>query len=68
MKGKRLFCNSLTDEKTFYNTANPQIYKSIKVIRDKLKCNPTIAESAIWEFLRYKRTGYKIRRQHIVGN
>lgn len=56
------------DERAFYNTANPQIYKHIKGIRDQLKCNPTKAESAIWEYLRNKRTGHKIRRQHIVGN
>ena len=54
--------------RAFYNTVNPQIYKNIKGIRDILKCNPTKAESVIWEYLRNKKTGYKIRRQHIVGN
>ncbi len=57
-----------TEKRAFYNTANPQIYKNIKEVRDKLKCNPTEAESIIWEYLRNKKTGYKIRRQHIVGN
>jgi len=60
--------SSLTDNRAFYNTANPKIYKNIKGIRDNLKCNPTKAESVIWAYLRNKRTGYKIRRQHIVGN
>ena len=55
------------DNRAFYNTANPQIYKNLKRVRDKLKCNPTKAESVIWEYLRNKKTGYKIRRQHIVG-
>lgn len=55
-------------ERAFYNTANPKIYKRIKENRNKMKCNPTKAECVIWEHLRNKKTGYKIRRQHIIGN
>ncbi len=40
----------------------------IKEMRDGLKDNPTEAEKVIWEFLRNKKTGYKIRRQHIIDN
>jgi very-short-patch-repair endonuclease len=51
-----------------YVTANLQIYKFIKGIREDLKKNPTEAEKIIWEYLRNSKTGYKIRRQHIIDN
>ncbi len=49
-----------------YVTANPAIYKKIKQIQESLKKNPTKAEKIIWKYLRNKKTGYKIRRQHII--
>jgi len=51
-----------------YITANLQNYKFLKEIRKGLKENPTDAEKLIWEHLRNKKTGYKIRRQHVVDN
>ena len=51
-----------------YITANPLNYLLIKEMRDNLKNNPTEAEKVIWEFLRNKKTGYKIRRQHIIDD
>ena len=51
-----------------YVTANPKTYKLIKEIRDELKRNPTKPETIIWEQLRNKKTGFKIRRQHIIGD
>jgi len=51
-----------------YITANPHNYPYIKDIREELKKNPTEAEKIIWEYLRAKKTGYKIRRQHIIDN
>jgi predicted helicase len=51
-----------------YITANPAHYKLIKEMRDKLKDNPTEAEKVMWEYLRNKKTGYKIRRQHIIDD
>lgn len=51
-----------------YVTANPVNYKLIKEMRDNLKDNPTEAEKVMWEYLRNKKTGYKIRRQHIIDN
>ncbi len=51
-----------------YVTANPLNYKLIKEMRDNLKDNPTEAEKVMWEYLRNKKTGYKIRRQHIIDN
>ncbi len=49
-----------------YVTANPVTYKLIKKFRDNLKAQPTEAENIIWEYLRNKKTGFKIRRQHII--
>jgi Uncharacterized protein conserved in bacteria len=51
-----------------YVTANPKTYKYIKEIRDNLKQKPTEAEDLIWQHLRNKKTGYKIRRQHIIDD
>jgi len=51
-----------------YITANPKNYKLIKEMRDSLKDNPTEAEKVMWKYLRNKKTGYKIRRQHIIDD
>mgnify|MGYP001160646387 FL=1 len=51
-----------------YITANPKSYSLIKEIRDGLKKNPTNAENLLWKSLRNKKTGYKIRRQHVIDN
>lgn len=58
----------LEKQKPGYVTANPLSYNIIKQIRDELKKNPTEAEIIIWEYLKNKNTGYKIRRQHIIDN
>jgi very-short-patch-repair endonuclease len=49
-----------------YVTADPAKYKFIKEMRTALKDNPTRAEALIWQHLRNKKTGFKIRRQHII--
>lgn len=51
-----------------YVTANPLTYKIIKDFRNEHKSNPTPAEKVIWEFLRNKKVGHKIRRQHIIDD
>jgi len=51
-----------------YVTADLQNYKFLKEIRQCLKDKPTDAEKLIWEYLRNKKTGYKIRRQHVIDN
>ncbi len=51
-----------------YITANPHSYPYIIDVRTELKKNPTEAEKVIWEYLRAKKTGYKIRRQHVIDN
>jgi len=47
-------------------TADLQNYKFITEFRENLKKNPTQAEKLIWEYLRNKKTGHKIRRQHVI--
>ena len=49
-----------------YITANPNTYHLIKEIRDNLKQNPTKEEAILWSFLKNNKTGYHIRRQHII--
>lgn len=51
-----------------YITANPKNYLLIKEMRDSLKDDPAEAEKVMWEYLRNKKTGYKIRRQHIIDD
>jgi very-short-patch-repair endonuclease len=51
-----------------YITANEWSYPFIKEIRGTIKDNPTEAEKIMWELLRNKKTGHKIRRQHIIDN
>jgi very-short-patch-repair endonuclease len=51
-----------------YMTANRKNYTLIKEMRDTLKDNPTKAEKVMWEYFRNKKTGFKIRRQHIIDN
>jgi len=51
-----------------YITANLYNYRFIREIREVLKENPTDAEKLIWGYLRNKKIGYKIRRQHVIDN
>ena len=55
-------------KKPGYITANPYTYPVIKDYRKDLKDHQTEAERVIWEYLRNKKTGHKIRRQHVVDN
>jgi len=61
-------CNEVENKLPGYVTANLQTYKFIRDVRENLKENPTQAEKLIWEYLRNKKTGYKIRRQHVIDN
>jgi len=49
-----------------YYTANPYVYAHIKDARKDLIKNPTCAEHILWDYLRNRKTGYKIRRQHVI--
>ncbi|MCX6228339.1 MAG: DUF559 domain-containing protein, partial [Bacteroidia bacterium] len=56
------------DQKPGYITANPYTYPIIKDFRKDLKDHQTPAELKIWKYLRNQKTGYKIRRQHVIGD
>lgn len=58
----------MNNQKPKFITANPYTYKNIKPLRDTLKKLPTKAEKIMWQKLRNKQTGFKIRRQHIIDN
>lgn len=47
-------------------TASSENYPFIKEFRYELKKNLTEEELILWEFLRNRKIGHKIRRQHIV--
>ena len=49
-----------------YNTADTFVYKYIKDARKQLIENPTEAEIILWKHLKSCKTGYKIRRQHVI--
>lgn len=55
-------------QKPRYITANPYTYPVIKDYRKDLKDHQTKAELVIWEYLRNKKTGHKIRRQHVIDD
>jgi len=49
-------------------TTNPDRWKVLKEFARDNRKNPTEAEDAMWQALRAKKTGYKIRRQHAIGD
>jgi ATP-dependent DNA helicase RecG len=49
-----------------YMTARPSTYKLLKELQIKNKKESTEAEKILWEALRTKKIGFKIRRQHII--
>ena len=55
-------------QKPGYITANPYTYPIIKDYRKDLKDYQTEAELLLWQYLRNKKTGHKIRRQQIIGD
>ena len=51
-----------------YMTAEPAVYEMLKGYAREMRSNPTDAEKAAWMMLSDEQTGYKFRRQHIIGN
>ena len=56
----------LKESKPGFMTADPVIYKRIKEIQEYQKKYSTKSERIMWNYLRNKKTGHKIRRQHII--
>lgn len=51
-----------------YQTADPTLYELLKAYSSDMRKNPTEAEAVAWSLLRDDQTGYKFRRQHIIGD
>ncbi len=49
-----------------YITAKKSIYEQLRELQKQQRKNPTTAERIMWEYLRNKKCGYRIRRQHII--
>lgn len=49
-----------------WNTANPHFYYISREFQKELRKNRTPAERLLWECVRRKQLGHKIRRQHII--
>ncbi|HET6989849.1 MAG TPA: DUF559 domain-containing protein, partial [Bacteroidia bacterium] len=49
-----------------YMTANSELWKKLKALARDNRKNPTEAENILWEELRNRKTGFKIRRQHAI--
>src|SRR6187200_357819 len=50
-----------------YQTATPALYDITKKLAEEKRNNPTHEEGIIWQLLRGDKTGFHIRRQHIIG-
>jgi acyl-coenzyme A synthetase/AMP-(fatty) acid ligase len=50
----------------YRETARKSTYNLLKELSQKQKDNPTLEENILWEQLRANRTGYHIRRQHVI--
>jgi 5-methyltetrahydrofolate--homocysteine methyltransferase len=56
------------NEKQFWETANPILYKELKLKAKEMRNKPTDAEKMLWNVLSNKGLeGFKFRRQHIIG-
>ncbi|MEO7214810.1 DUF559 domain-containing protein [Mucilaginibacter sp.] len=51
----------------YRETADPVYYEQLKDFSRDNRKNPTEAEDILWQLLRGEKTGYKIRRQHAIG-
>ena len=55
-------------ESSPYMTADPMLYELLKEYAREMRKNPTEAEEVAWKVLGDEKTGYKFRRQHIIGD
>jgi leucyl-tRNA synthetase len=51
----------------YRETADPVYYKQVKDFSRDNRNQPTEAEEMLWQLLRGEKLGYKIRRQHVIG-
>ena len=51
-----------------YHTALPELYNITKKLAEEKRDHPTPEEEIIWQLVRANKTGFHIRRQHIIGS
>ena len=51
-----------------YKTASPDRCRLLKEFARENGMNPTLAEQVLWEYLRAGQIGFRVLRQHIVGD
>ncbi len=51
-----------------FNQADPLAYKTLLSYAKNMRYEMTNAEICLWQYLRNNQTGFKFRRQHIIGN
>ena len=51
-----------------WKTSNPNMAKTLMEFARENRKNPTLEEALLWEELRNKKTGFKVRRQHPIGD
>ena len=51
----------------YRETADPVYYEKLKDFSAENRKQPTEAENILWQYLRNDQTGFKIRRQHAIG-
>src|SRR5436190_1416245 len=51
-----------------YQTALPELYNITKKLAEEKRDTPTPEEETIWQLVRANKTGFHIRRQHIIGS
>ena len=49
------------------HSANPSLYKELKIKAEEMRANPTEGEKLLWEGLRNKQLGIKFRQQHVIN-
>jgi leucyl-tRNA synthetase len=52
---------------SYRETADPVYYEQLKENSRANRREPTEAENVLWQFLKENKTGFKIRRQHAIG-
>jgi very-short-patch-repair endonuclease len=60
-----------SDKKPFtpeWYTANPYTFKLLKESQQAKRTNLTTAEEILWEYLKDKKMGVKIRSHHLIDN
>jgi leucyl-tRNA synthetase len=55
------------DQTPRYETAFSSLYNITKKLAEEKRDNPTHEEGLMWQLLRANKTGFHIRRQHIIG-